>query len=698
MAVKVGVDIGGTFTDLVLMDEDTDETHIFKLLTDHGRPATAVVEGLRALLDAAKALPADVAHVRHGTTLVTNAVLERRGARTGLITTQGFRDVLQIATEDRYDLYDLHIERPDPIVGRRDVHEIGERMRADGTVLQPLDAGEMEALAGRLRRAGYESVAIALLHSYRNSAHEDELYAFLTERLPDVEISRSSRVSPEIREYVRASTTTVNAYVVPLVKRYLRELEEGLQEAGTAARLLLMLSSGGICTAQTAAAYPVRLIESGPAAGALAAADIAGRAGRQNVLSFDMGGTTAKACLIVGGEPQYTPGLEVARQYRFKAGSGLPLQVRSVDLIEIGAGGGSIATVNELGLVQIGPESSGSEPGPACYGRGGTHPTVTDADLVLGYLNPEFFLGGAMRLDVEAARTAIQTHIAEPLGLTVLQAAEAIRRVVDENMAGAARMYALEHGYEPATFPLIGFGGAGPVHACGVARILGTTQIIVPPDAGVNSAYGLLAAPLAFDFVRSGLGRLAESDWSQVNADLNQMEAEGRALLERSGVAPEDQTVVRLCDLRFAGQGNELSVPAPSGELAEGSAGALTAAFTALYRQLYTHVPGEVALEVVSWRVLVSGRRAPVAGAVAVEPDPTRSRGTRPVYWGASHGWVETEVINRYGLRPGDRLEGPLIVEERESTTVLDPETTLTVDENRNLVADLRPRSGNGPA
>jgi N-methylhydantoinase A len=693
MALKVGVDIGGTFTDLVLVDEETHRAEIFKLLTDHTSPAAAVVEGLRAIVAAASASAADVAHVRHGTTLVTNAVLERRGAKTALITTAGFRDVLEIATEDRYDMYDLHIEKPDPIVPRRDVFEVDERMRADGSVLQPLDTAQLDGLADKLRDGGYESLAICLLHSYRNSAHEDALHAFLSARLPGLSISRSSQVSPEIREYVRASTTTVNAYVVPLVDNYLSELEDGLREAGTAARLLLMLSSGGICTAETAAAYPVRLIESGPAAGALAAAEIATHSGMENVLSFDMGGTTAKACLIVGGEPMFTPGLEVARQYRFKAGSGLPLQVRSIDLIEIGAGGGSIAAVNELGLVQIGPESSGSEPGPACYGRGGTLPTVTDADLVLGYLNPGFFLGGAMQLDVDAAHTAIKTHVGDPLGLSVLEAAEAIRRVVDENMAGAARIYALEHGFEPATFPLVGFGGAGPVHACGVGRILGTTRIVVPPGAGVNSAYGLLTAPLAFDFVRSSLGRLHQSDWGQVNRDLDQMEAEGRALLTRSGVPEEDQTVVRLCDLRFAGQGNELSVTTPAGALDDRSTAELAASFGSLYKQLYTHVPDGVPLEVVSWRVLVSGPRESIAMAGEMDDDAPKSRGERPVYWGATHGWADTQVLNRYALRPGDTFEGPLIVEERESTTVLDPDTTLTIDESLNLVVDLRRRS-----
>ncbi|HWK26890.1 MAG TPA: hydantoinase/oxoprolinase family protein [Solirubrobacter sp.] len=687
MTARIGIDIGGTFTDVVLVDA-AGGVHVTKLLTDHEHPARAVLAGYEAIIAGAGVAPADVEQVCHGTTLVTNAVLERRGARTALVTTRGFRDVLEIATEDRYDMYDLGLEKPEHVVARQDVHELGERMLADGSVRTPLDDAELDALAEALRAGGHEAVAICLLHAYANPAHEIAVHERLGERLPGVAVTRSSDVSPELREYHRASTTALNAYVMPTLRGYLRAVEDGLAASGVPHALSLMLSNGGLCTSDVAMDYPVRLIESGPAAGALAAAEVARATGHAGVISFDVGGTTAKACLIVDGEPLFTQGLEVARQYRFKAGSGLPLQVRSVDLIEIAGGGGSIASVDALGLVQVGPESASSAPGPACYGRGGDRPTVTDADLVLGYLDAAYFLGGTMPLDLEAARRALAERIGAATGRDAVEAAHTVRRVVDEQMASAIRMYALEHGHDPSRFPLVAFGGAGPVHAVSVARILGAPRVIVPAGAGVSSAHGLLVAPLSFDFVRSAPSLLAAVDWAWADEQLRAMEADGRAILERAGVAPEAVQLRRLCDLRFHGQGAELPVDLPPGAVGPATEAALAAAFAARYSALYRHVPGDVPVEVIAWRVVASSVRP--TSDMAPAPAPADAvKGARRVWWGPQDGELETTVLDRGALGPGARFDGPLIVEERESTTVVDPRCTLTIDDRMNLVIDL---------
>jgi N-methylhydantoinase A len=688
---RIGIDIGGTFTDVVLVDEAAGAVHVVKLLTDHENPARAVLDGYDAILREAGVAPADVAQVCHGTTLVTNAVLERRGARTALVTTRGFRDVLEIATEDRYDMYDLEMEKPTHVVARRDVLEVDERMAADGSVRRELDRDDLERVTELLRESGHEAVAISLLHSYANPGHEIAVHDHLAAGLPGVAVTRSSDVSPELREYHRTSTTVLNAYVMPTLRGYLQEVEDGLARSGVPHALSMMLSNGGLCGADVAMAYPVRLIESGPAAGALAAAEVAREARLDGVISFDIGGTTAKACLIVDGEPLYTQTLEVARQYRFKAGSGLPLQVRSVDIIEIGTGGGSIATLDELGLVRVGPDSAGSDPGPACYGLGGSEPTVTDADLVLGYLDADYFLGGSMALDGAAAERAVTSALGET-GHDPLLGAWAIRRIVDENMASAIRMYALEHGQDPSRFPLVAFGGAGPVHAVSVARILGVERVIVPAGAGVSSAHGLLVAPLSFDFVRSAPAMLDGVDWPRVDEQMRAMEAEGRGILARAGVAQEAMEIRRLCDLRFHGQGAELSVEVPAGPVDAAAADVLSDAFRARYSALYRHVPSDVALEVISWRLIASSAR-PGAGVSRVHEDGDAVKGTRPVWWGPADGHLETTVLDRRRLAPGDRFDGPLIVEERESTTVVDPHCALAVDERLNLIVDLHERT-----
>ncbi|MGH2369499.1 MAG: hydantoinase/oxoprolinase family protein, partial [Chloroflexota bacterium] len=511
--LRAGVDVGGTFTDLLLVDDATGAAWVGKTLTTPEDPSVGVRTGLAEALAAAGVSAEALGTVIHGTTLVTNALLERRGDRTALVTTKGFRDAVEIAREHRFDMYDLLLDLPPPIASRRLRFEVDERLLADGTEYRPVDPDEVRTLAERLRAAGVEAVAVCFLHSYVDPAHERQVGALLAEMLPGVRVALSCEVVGEIREYERTSTTLANVYVQRITERYLDRIQRELEDLGSPARLLVMLSSGGVATVETARRFPVRLIESGPAAGALAAAHAGRLCGRPNLLSFDMGGTTAKACLIEDGRPLVTTELEVDRVYRFKKGSGLPIKAPAIEMIEIGAGGGSIARVDPFGLVKVGPQSAGAQPGPACYGQGGDQPTVTDADLLLGYLDPAFFLGGRMRLDRAAAERAIAEQIGGPLGLSVVEAAWAIHQVVNEQMAAAARMHAVERGKDVRAFPLFAFGGAGPVHAHRVAAILGVREIICPFAAGVGSTVGFLVAPLAFDFVRSHYGLLDHLDW-----------------------------------------------------------------------------------------------------------------------------------------------------------------------------------------
>ena len=515
---RLGVDIGGTFTDLVVVDEITGRLSVGKVLTTPKDPAHGVEQGIIALLTDAGVAAAAVRAVAHGTTLATNALIERKGARTALLTTAGFRDAIEIGREGRYDMYDLFIDPPAPLVPRHLRREVGERIGPDGAVIRPLDEAGARAVVRELVTEGIEAVAICLLHAYVNPAHERRLAAIVAEIAPDVSVSCSSDVVPEIREYERTSTTTANVYVVPLMARYLEDLERRLGESGIPGQLYVMHSAGGIVLPPLARRVPIRLVESGPAAGALAAARAASERDEPRLLSFDMGGTTAKACVIDGGAPLVGREFEVARADRFKKGSGLPIRVPVIEMIEIGAGGGSIARVDRLGLLKVGPDSAGADPGPACYNLGGRLPTVTDADLVLGYLDAGFFLGGRMPLDRDAARRAIEEHVARPLGLDVTAAAWGIHRVVNENMAAAARIHAIERGRDLRSYPLFAFGGAGPVHCWQVARVLRVPRILIPFAAGAMSAYGLLAAPLAFDFVRTGRQRLDAADWDAINA------------------------------------------------------------------------------------------------------------------------------------------------------------------------------------
>jgi N-methylhydantoinase A len=688
---RAGVDIGGTFTDLMLVDEDSGRFRVGKVLTTASEPAAGVRDALTSELQAGDVSAESLGTVVHGTTLVTNAVIERKGAVTALLITAGFRDTLLIGREHRYDMYDARLEKPEPLVPRRLTFAVPERVLADGTVYRPLDETAVAALAEVLRAAGVRAVGVCLLHAYRRPEHELRVREILQQRYPELRVALSHEVVGDLREYERASTTVANAYVMDIVDRYLERLQSDLSEIGHRGELLVMLSSGATATPDTARRFPVRLMESGPAAGALAAAHLGALMGRPNLLSFDMGGTTAKACLIERGRPSIGKEFEIARLQRFKKGSGLPIKISSVDLIEIGAGGGSIARVDRFGLLKVGPDSAGSEPGPVCYGRGGTDPTVTDADLILGYLDPRYFLGGRMALDVAAAERAIQERLAEPLGLDVARAAWTVHQVVNENMANATRVHTVERGRDARAFPLFAFGGAGPVHAYRVAEKLGVTEVIAPFAAGVGSTIGLLAAPLAFDFVRTAAARVRALDWALVGRLLRDMEDEGRDLLHQAGVADGEITVERAADMRLIGQAHEITVELPGAAPVLGDEVRLEQAFETTYSGLFGRTPPNVPMEVVSWRVRLAGPRPDLRLRVfAAAGEAARARkGERQVYFPELDGFHSTAVYDRYALGPGAELRGPAIVEERESTVVIGPRGSARVDDVLNLIVEL---------
>jgi len=692
MSARFGVDIGGTFTDLVVVDETTGAIRVGKVLTTAKDPAHGVEQGIQTLLDEARVAPARVRAVVHGTTLATNALIERKGARTALLTTAGFRDALEIGREGRYDMYDLLIDPPAPLVPRHLRREVDERLLPDGAVLRPLDETAARRVIAALVDEGVEAVAICLLHAYLNPVHERRLAELVRDAMPHAIVSCASDVVPEIREFERASTTSANVYVAPLMARYLEDLERRLAALGVPGQLYIMQSSGGIALPPLARRLPIRLVESGPAAGALAAAQAARERGDTRLLSFDMGGTTAKACVIDGGAPLVAREFEVARADRFKKGSGLPIRVPVIEMIEIGAGGGSIARVDRMGLLKVGPDSAGADPGPACYNLGGRQPTVTDADLLLGYLDAEFFLGGRMRLDRAAAERAVAEHVARPLGLDVTTAAWGIHRVVNENMAAAARIHGIERGRDLRAYPLFAFGGAGPVHCWQVARVLKVPRILLPFGAGAMSAWGLLAAPLAFDFVRTLRARLDVGDWDALNRLFAEMEDEGRELLGRAGVPRDGVSVARIAEMRYVGQGHEVEAAVPTGSLSEASLPAITAAFEAAYRALYHRLPQGVPIEALNWRVTVSAPPPTLAfgGAAAGGGAATAAVKTRRRAWFAeAPGWVDTPVYDRYALGPGATFDGPAIVEERESTAVIGPGARCHVDEGRTIVVEM---------
>ncbi|MCE7989590.1 MAG: hydantoinase/oxoprolinase family protein [Caldilinea sp. CFX5] len=690
---RVGVDIGGTFTDLIIVNDATGEFAVGKTLTTPQDPSQAIETVLAETLQRAGIAAGAIWHLVHGTTLVTNAIIERKGARTALLTTQGFRDAVEIGRETRYDLYDLMIDLPKPLVPRYLRFDVPQRTLADGSTLIPLDAAYVETLARELAANGVEAVAITFLNSFANPEAERAARQAVERGAPGLRVAISAEVAPEIREFERTSTTIANVYVQGLVERYLRELQTRLARLGFTGSFFMMLSSGGVATVATATRFPVRLLESGPAAGALAAAHYGKRAGQPNLLSFDMGGTTAKFCVIDGGEPLLAHEFEFDRVYRFKKGSGLPAKIAVIEMIEIGAGGGSIARVDSLGLLKVGPDSSGADPGPVCYGRGGGDPTVTDADLVLGYLDPAYFLGGRMTLDLAAARHAIKTKVADRLGLTVEEAAWGIHQIVNESMANAARVHVLERGQDPHRFPVFAFGGAGPVHGFRIAQALGAPTLIAPFGAGVMSTVGFLVAPLAFDFVRTWRMRLDRLDWTHANSLLAEMEAEGQQLLEKSGVPADQITQRREADMRYVGQGHEIRVELPAGALREQDVPALLAAFEARYRELYSRLGPPVPVEVINWRVTAAGPKPDVQLQLttgAARSPQQAQKGARLAYFPETGGYTATPVYDRYQLTPGVTFAGPAIIEERESTLIVGPGAACRVDEEWNLIVTLR--------
>ena len=683
------MDIGGTFTDLLLVGEDGGAV-IGKTLTTPGDPSIAVEDALRPIFQNGSFRPGERGLLVHGTTLVTNALIERKGAPTALLTTAGFRDAVEIGREHRYELYDLNLELPKPLVPRHLRFDVPERVAADGSVLHPLDEAFVRRLVAELRDKGIRAIGVSYINSFRNPAHELRTAEIIAEVAPEVRVSLSSEVVAEIREFQRTSTTLVNVYVQERVADYLDQLQQRLDRIGFAGSFFVMLSSGGIATCETSARFPVRLLESGPAAGALAAAQAGILSGHRDLLSFDMGGTTAKLCVIDNGEPLKTHEFEVDRVYRFRKGSGLPVRIPVIDMIEIGAGGGSIARVDAMGLLKVGPESSGAEPGPVCYNRGGREPTVTDADLVLGYLDPKFFLGGRMALELDGARKAL-SRLAERLGLNVEQVAWGIHQIVNENMANAARTHLGERGKDPRRLPLFAFGGAGPVHGYRVAEILHLPALISPFGAGVGSTFGLLSAPLAFDFVRSAYSRLDDLDWNFANGLLEEMARDGRRILESSGLSSADISYRRSADMRYVGQGHEVSVPLPSGLLGGQHRAKMTSAFEEIYRGLYGRKGPDVPLEVINWRVVATGPRPEMTFNLPRDSSKGSDarKGSRRAYFPESGGYVETAVYDRYALKSGMKFDGPAIVEERESTLVIGAGGRARVDESLNVIVEF---------
>ena len=687
MSYSLAIDIGGTFTDAVLRGSDGSLT-VDKTLTTHHDLLEGFFRGVDLVLTKAGVGPEAVdGVVVHATTVVTNALIERKGQPTALITTKGFADVLSIRNEHRYEMYDPQIEFAEPLIARALTFEVDERVLADGTVLRGVDPTEVEALVALMRAAGVVSVAICLLNSFRNATNEQAIAQVLRAKAPELYLSLSSSVAPQIREYPRASTTAINAYTAPITEPYLRGLAAGLEQTGVPNSPLIMLSSGGVIGAEVAGRNPVRMIESGPAAGALAAAYYAERLGLDRLLSFDMGGTTAKACLIEDRKPLVAGSFEVDRMYRFCEGSGMPLTIPSIDMIEIGAGGGSIASVDNLGLLKVGPRSAGSEPGPACYGRGGKDPTVTDADLVLGLLDGANFLGGDMPLDVDAAEAAVD-RLGEALGTDRAQTAGGIYRIVAETMAGAARAHATDRGVDHRGLPLLAFGGAGPVHACAVGELLQSTAVIFPPQASVLSAFGALVTPVRLDLVRSDLGQLEALNWSEVERLLGEMTTEALAALVEAGTAPEQVRWRVGADLRYAGQQNEVGVNFDHDPRQARDVEVIRRTFETAYFAQYGVNPSHVPIEIVSWRLTAQGPEAVLDNARVQAGQGAAPKSERLIPLWAKAG--PAKVYDRAALALGQVISGPALIEERETTIVLLPGWDGVVDEFGCITATRR--------
>src|SRR5215469_6463570 len=686
---RLAVDIGGTFTDIVV--EAADQRWTRKVLTTPQAPEQAVIAGTLELLAEIGVAPQEIGLFIHGTTLATNAIIERKGAVTALIATEGFRDILDIADEGRYDQYDIFIDKPRALVPRFRRFTVPERIDAAGQVLLPLDEAALDALLPALDQSGAASVAIAFLHSYASAVHERRAREILAAARPNLAITLSSEVCPEVREYERSSTAVANAYVQPLMAGYLGRLGQKLTERGFRCPVYLMTSGGGLTTLETARRFPIRLVESGPAGGAILATFIAAECGENKVLSFDMGGTTAKICLIENQKPQASRSFEVDRAARFLKGSGLPLRIPVIEMVEIGAGGGSLAHLDVMGRITVGPESAGAVPGPACYGRGGIHPTVTDADLILGRMDPARFAAGRLPLDGAQAAATLQADIGTRLGLSATLAGYGVAEIVDENMANAARVHSVERGKVIAEHSLIAFGGAAPLHAARLAEKLGIARVIVPPNAGVGSAVGFLRAPIAFEVVRSRYMRLSAFDAAAANAIIAEMRAEALEVV-RAGAGGAALIEPRSAFMRYVGQGHEIVVPLPARELAPEDAGLLREGFQREYEALFSRTIPHAEVEILTWSLTVSTEpeRATAAKAIAAAADAPLAAGRRRLFDPETGASAEVPVYSRPDLAPGAHLAGPAVIAEDETTTFVTAAFDAAINSQGCIVLDRK--------
>lgn len=667
--VRVGVDIGGTFTDVALAYAGGLTT--CKVLTNYTEPETAILEGIAIAAAQAGVPVSDIGQVIHGTTLVTNALIQRRGAKVAFITTQGFRDVIEMRSENRFEQYDLNLTLPVPMVPRQDRLTLNERMDHAGHVLQPLDPVETDAMVATILAGDYDAVAIGLMHSYANNAHEMQMADALRAAAPDLSISVSSVISPQMRELPRFNTVIANAYVQPQVVRYLGRLIDRLLGVGVTGLVFMMHSGGGLISVKTAVDQPVRLLESGPAGGAIYAADFARAQGIDQALSFDMGGTTAKICLIEGGRPKTANTFEVARTYRFKKGSGMTVSTPVVEMVEIGAGGGSIASIDSLGRIQVGPQSAGSEPGPACYGQGGSAPTVTDANLLLGRLDPANFAGGTIPLIVAAATGAVTADLARPLQTTTQEAAFGVTEMVDENMANAARVHTVENGRDIERFTMIGFGGGAPLHACRLGEKLGIKDIIIPPGAGVGSAIGFLKAPFSYEATKGLFQRLSDFDATAINAALLALRAEATAFVAAGADAAPTSTRLTAY-MRYSGQGWEIPVPLAFDTFTDADAAMILAAFDENYRTLFGRTIDGLGVEITNWSLVVASDVPPPA-AVTRRTDGALIAvdRTRKFFDAGLRKMVDASEVTRAAMTAGQMIDGPAVIVEDETTTIV---------------------------
>lgn len=679
---RLGCDIGGTFTDFVLLNDQTGELAVHKCLTTPRDPSDAVENGIRALEVKVPGCVTKLDEIIHGTTLVINSIIERKGVKTGLITTKGFRDVLELGRESRYAVYDVFCEYPQQLVPRRFRMEVDERIRSDGTVIKALDKKEARRVVRKLLDKGVESIAVCLLNSFENPKHELMLYEIIREEAPDLSVSISFDVLPQIKEYERTSTTVTNAYVKPITEKYLNKLDERLKAIGVKSKLFIMLSSGGITSVETASKFPVRIIESGPTAAVISGEYYSKLFDIPEIFCFDMGGTTAKSCLIQEGVAGVVPTFEVGRVQRFAKGSGLTIQVPVVDLMEIGAGGGSIAKISKMGTLQVGPESAGADPGPICYDQGGLAPCVTDADLLLGYLNPDYFLGGEMVLNLDKAAQGIKSSIADPLNVSPIHATWGIHDLINETMAAAAKTHIAEKGGNPKLVTIIAFGGAGPVHAYGLAKKLGAPRLVIPPNAGVGSAMGFFTAPRAFDLVRSHKVTLNEADFNEIEALYKSLEEEGRKTILTSG---GDGEVIfnRSIDVRFVGQGSETNIEIPETDFALIKKEDIRKWYDDIYEKLFGRTYPESPVELINFKVRAS---LPARLLTLQERDFSYNtlggarKGSRLAYSEIAGDFVLYTVYDRYSLPADISFKGPAIVEERESTVIVGEDASVSMD------------------